>query len=170
MAPIWRIPLTSWGHFIEGEIAGGGHLPLWPVLASGALIVAGAVDAVCMLIPDHVTLPGIIAGLSLAALDGEMWTAFLGGIVGFVFFLVLFVLRPGALGFGDVKLMAFVGVATRIEGLPVALCAGVLLGGVYGIALLAGRLARRQDPVPYGPSLALGGIIGLWCMTAGIVG
>ena len=123
-----------------------------------------------MLIPNDVTLPGIAAGLALAALDGEMGNALLGGIVGFVVFLVLFTLRPGALGFGDVKLMAFVGVATRLEGLPIALFAGVLLGGVYGFVLLIGRLARRQDAVPYGPSLALGGIISLWCMTAGLVG
>jgi leader peptidase (prepilin peptidase)/N-methyltransferase len=131
------------------------------------LVVAGAVDATCRIIPDQVTLPGLIAGLLLASLDGELGQALLGGLAGFVFFLVLYLIRPGALGFGDVKLAAFIGMATGIKGAPIALFAGTVAGGLYGVILLLARRAKMKEAVPYGPALALGGIVGLWLMTAG---
>jgi len=131
------------------------------------LVVAGAVDVTCRIIPDQVTLPGLIAGLLLASLDGELGRALLGGLAGFVFFLVLYLIRPGALGFGDVKLAAFIGMATRIRGAPVALFAGTVAGGLYGVILLLARRAKLKEAVPYGPALALGGIAGLWLMTVG---
>lgn len=164
---IWKTPMTSWGHSIAGGTAGVGPLPLWPILASALLVVAGAVDATCRIIPDQVTLPGLIAGLLLASLDGELGQALLGGLAGFVFFLVLYLIRPGALGFGDVKLAAFIGMATGIKGAPIALFAGTVAGGLYGVILLLARRAKMKEAVPYGPALALGGIVGLWLMTAG---
>lgn len=163
---IWKTPLTSWGHSIAGGTADVGPLPLWPILASALLVVAGAVDATCRIIPDQVTLPGLIAGLLLASLDGELGQALLGGLAGFVFFLVLYLIRPGALGFGDVKLAAFIGVATGIK-VPVALFAGTVAGGLYGVVLLLARRARLKEAVPYGPALALGGVAGLWLVAAG---
>jgi prepilin signal peptidase PulO-like enzyme (type II secretory pathway) len=164
---IWGIPLTSWGHSIAGSAADVGPLPLWPILASALLVVAGAVDATCRVIPDQVTLPGLIAGLLLASLDGELGQVLLGGLAGFVFFLVLYLIRPGALGFGDVKLAAFIGVATGLKCAPVALFAGTMAGGLYGVVLLLARRATLREAVPYGPALAFGGIVGLWLVGAG---
>jgi hypothetical protein len=59
-------------------------------------------------------------------------------------------------------------VATRVENVVLALFAGGIIGGLYGIGLLVTRRADLKDSVHYGPCLALGGIIGLWCMAAGI--
>jgi len=105
--------------------------------------------------------------LLLVSLDGEFGQALLGGLAGFVFFLVLYLIRPGALGFGDVKLAAFIGMATGIKGAPIALFAGTVAGGLYGVVLLLARRARLKEAVPYGPALALGGIAGLWLLAAG---
>jgi leader peptidase (prepilin peptidase)/N-methyltransferase len=162
------IPVTSYVHPGMGGLAEAGPFALWPILASDLLVVAGAVDAVCRIIPDVVTLSGLIAGLLLASLDGELGPALTGGAVGFAVLALLYLLRPGALGFGDVKLAAFIGVATRLQGVSVALPAGILIGGLYGIGLLLARRATWKGTVPYGPPLALGGIVGLWCAAAGM--
>jgi leader peptidase (prepilin peptidase)/N-methyltransferase len=165
-----RMSLISWSRpsiWVNADLSAP---PLWPILASAILIVAGAVDAVCMIIPDAVVLPGLVGSLLLASLDGEFGSAMLGGVVGFAVFALLFCLRPGALGMGDVKLAGLIGMAVRLNGLPVALMAGMLTGGVYGVILLLTRRARWKDAVPYGPSLAFGGIVGLWCVATGAGG
>jgi leader peptidase (prepilin peptidase)/N-methyltransferase len=153
-------------HLGAGAMAGA--FPLWPILASDLLVVAGAVDAACRIIPNALTLPGLMAGLLLASLEGELGQALAGGAVGLAVFALLYLLRPGALGLGDVKLAALIGVATRLQGVPIALPAGILIGGLYGAVLLLARRATWKGTVPYGPPLALGGIVGLWCTAAGM--
>jgi leader peptidase (prepilin peptidase)/N-methyltransferase len=169
LVPLWRAPIASWGHPDTWRLAAAGPSPLWPVLASGILIVVGAVDAACRIVPDQALLLGIMLGLSQAQLEGRLSAAVLGGFAGAMFFLLLYFLRPKALGFGDVKLAGFIGVAVGLNGLPVALGSGILLGGLYAAVLLLVRAAGWKDSVPYGPPLALGGIVGLWCAVAGMV-
>jgi len=154
-------------HLIPSGLVDAG-LPLWPVVAANVLVVAAAVDATCRIIPNQLILPGLLSGLLLAFQERALMSALLGGAVGFLLLFVPHQMRRGALGFGDVKLAAFIGVATRVENVVLALFAGGIIGGLYGIGLLLTRRADLKDSVPYGPCLALGGIIGLWCTAAGI--
>jgi prepilin signal peptidase PulO-like enzyme (type II secretory pathway) len=152
---------------IRDELADAG-LRLWPVAAANVLVVAAAVDATCRIIPNQLVLPSLLAGLLLACREGALASALLGGAVGFLILFVPHQMRRGALGFGDVKLAALIGTATGIDYVVLSLFAGGIAGGLYGIGLLLARRAGLKDAVPYGPCLALGGIVGLWCMAAGI--
>lgn len=67
--------------------------------------------------------------------------------------------EPVAMGFGDVKLAALLGVALGWERLLVALFLAVLIGAVAGVAQ---RAAGGTRVVPFGPFLALGGVLGLF--------
>jgi leader peptidase (prepilin peptidase)/N-methyltransferase len=68
---------------------------------------------------------------------------------------------PRGMGMGDVKLAGVMGLYLGSAVAP-GLLAGFLAGAIYGIALIArhGSEARKQA-VPFGPFLALGGVIGL---------
>ncbi len=64
--------------------------------------------------------------------------------------------EPVAMGFGDVKLAALLGVVLGVERLLAALFAAVLIGAVVGVAQ---RAAGGSRHVPFGPFLALGGLL-----------
>jgi len=67
--------------------------------------------------------------------------------------------EPVAMGFGDVKLAALLGVVLGWERLLVGVFAAVLIGAVVGVAQ---RIAGGGRVVPFGPFLALGGVLALF--------
>jgi prepilin signal peptidase PulO-like enzyme (type II secretory pathway) len=69
--------------------------------------------------------------------------------------------RPGALGLGDVKLVAAIGLFLGFGVIP-ALLVALLAGSVWGAALVLrhGKVALRMT-IPFGPCLALGGLTAL---------
>jgi leader peptidase (prepilin peptidase)/N-methyltransferase len=85
----------------------------------------------------------------------------LGGATGFVFFLIIVLISRGAMGMGDVKLAALIGLMTGFPLVAVSLFISILSGGLIAIFLLLTRLRTRKDPVPFGPFLCLGALISL---------
>lgn len=67
--------------------------------------------------------------------------------------------EPVAMGFGDVKLAALLGVVLGWDRLLVGVFAAVLIGAVVGVAQ---RIAGGGRVVPFGPFLALGGALALF--------
>ena len=67
--------------------------------------------------------------------------------------------EPVAMGFGDVKLAAILGVILGWQSLLIALMAAFILGAVGGIIM---RFIDGNKLVPFGPYLALGGMIALF--------
>jgi len=143
------------------------RLPLYMVyMAILALIVVTDIER--RLILNVVTYPAIgIAILASFVTPGMVWwSALLGGAIGFAFFWLAALVGnalfgSGALGGGDVKLAAFVGLITGfplvIEALLITLVSGALVSAV----LLVTRLRRLRDPIPYGPFLVLGAAVTL---------
>ena len=86
-------------------------------------------------------------------------SALAAGALAFVGFTLIFILSRGALGAGDVKLAAFIGVMLGLDQFLTGLFAGILVGGLVGLALLLTRRAGLKSTVPYGPSLAAGAIL-----------
>lgn len=79
---------------------------------------------------------------------------------GGAFFLIVLA-YPRGMGLGDVKLVATMGLFLGRAVAP-AILAGLLAGSVIGLALIAMRGAEaRKMTIPFGPFLALGGIVGL---------
>ena len=65
------------------------------------------------------------------------------------------------MGFGDVKMAAFIGLTTGFPGVLVAVLGGIILGGLVAIVLLALRIKKRKEAIPFGPFLSLASIITL---------
>ncbi len=134
-----------------------------------ALLVASAIDLEHRIIPDAISVPGLVLGLLIAALAswfGILWWvtfrqavigAVLGGgllwAVGAVYERISG--REG-IGFGDVKLLALFGSYGGLAGVLVALFYGSLVGSVVGIGLMWFRGKNRRYPIPFGPFLCLG--------------
>jgi leader peptidase (prepilin peptidase) / N-methyltransferase len=156
----------------------GWSAALVPLLALAAGSVAmSAVDLAVMRIPTrfvYATAGLVGAGLVVAALvDGparRLGGAAVGAAAYGGLLLVLHLISPRALGFGDVRLATLVGAvagwcAWRVEHpvlAPVqgAVNAGLLaglVGSVVGLVLLLVR--GRDHPFPFGPAIAAGGLV-----------
>ena len=164
----WRYPaveLVTAVLFVLAVEARGLSLGLLSALVLvAALVVITAIDLVHQIIPDVVTLPGIALGLLASVATGQpAWReALVGVLVGGGLFFLIIVASRGGMGGGDMKLGAMLGAFLGWKLLLVALLAAVLTGGTVAICLLVLGRKGRKDPVPFGPFLALGGIIGLF--------
>ena len=126
------------------------------------LVPLTLIDLDTRTLPDRLTAPAAVLGLALAtALDpGREIERLIAAAAAGGFFLVAWYLRPGGMGFGDVKLVAVLGLFLGREvvvALLVALVAGVLVG--VAIMHRMGVAGGRKENVPFGPFLALGGVV-----------
>ncbi|MFE0422197.1 prepilin peptidase [Streptomyces sp. NPDC058953] len=146
------------------------ELAVWLLLVPFAMVLA-QVDIRVHRLPDQLTLPlaaaaagllGAVAPLPAAA--GSWGTALLGGTALGAGYFVLFLIHPGGLGFGDVKLALGLGVVLGWYGWSVLLAgafAGFLFGSVYGLVLMARGRAGRRDAIPFGPFMIVGALTGV---------
>jgi leader peptidase (prepilin peptidase)/N-methyltransferase len=139
-----------------------GHMLLVSVYIA-ILILVTVIDLEHRLILNRVIGPAIllalIAGLFTPGLTLKQ--VLVGGLVGFGIFYAVALLKPGGMGFGDVKLAAFIGL---INGFPVvflALLVAIFAGGLISIFLVVTRIRSMRDFIPYGPFLVIGGAFAL---------
>jgi leader peptidase (prepilin peptidase)/N-methyltransferase len=129
-----------------------------------ALISITAIDLRHQIIPDAITLPGILAGVTANVATRHLaWAEVALGIVlgGGVFFVIIVASR-GGMGAGDMKLGAMLGAFLGWKIALFALMVGVVLGGAWAVALMALGVRGRKDAIPFGPFLALGGAAALF--------
>lgn len=166
-----RVAVTAvlTGVLLAGAAALTGARPvlagvLW--LAAAGVVLAG-VDVAVHRLPDVVTLPALAVLAAAVAVDalveGTGRRALTGALLGAAAFAVGVVLRllaPAGLGFGDVKLLAPLGLLLGWWGGGPLVLTGVLLGLLAGAAgslvLLATRRAGWRTAVPFGPPLLVG--------------
>jgi len=80
----------------------------------------------------------------------------LGGGVGLVLFLLIFLVSRGGIGLGDVKMAGLMGLMLGLPGVLVGIFIGIVVGGIVAsVALLTKRKKGRQA-IPFGPFLSLG--------------
>jgi len=150
------------------------HFGLSPTLAvyalfAGALIVITFIDIDHQIIPDVISLPGIVLGIICSAigygvpLADSLIGALLGG--GLLYLVAVgyhaWTGRDG-MGGGDIKLLAMIGAFLGWRGVLVTLILGSFSGALIGIALIIARGADSRLPIPFGPFLALGAACALF--------
>ncbi len=155
----------SFGLSVKGVITLGFSL---------ALLVQGAVDFKRQIIPDVITLPGILLGLLLSALIPALqrqssWEwGFLysfcgvllgGGILYSIGTAAGFFLKKEAMGGGDVKLLAMIGAFLGWQGVTWTLFLASLVGSVAGVYM---RAKHHRERIPFGPYLALAAVLYLF--------
>ena len=126
------------------------------------LVTVSATDLSHRIIPNVVVLPaaGIVLVAQTVLEPSPEWALAAFG-AGF-FLLVAAMAYPGGMGIGDVKLAVLLG-AMLGRTVPVALMIGMVAALVPSIYLLAKHgMAARKMGIPFGPFLALGGVIALF--------
>jgi len=158
-------------HSVDGIVLG---LVLVAVLVPIALI-----DFDHRIIPNKITLPAAAAAVAIGvALDLKgVPEQLIAGAAAGGFLLAFLLAYPRGMGMGDVKLAVVLGLFLG-RSVAVAILAGVLTATLVGVALMArvGVEKGRKTAVPFGPFLALGGVVGLlagpaimhWYLHAGL--
>ena len=126
------------------------------------LVPVAVIDLRTRRIPNKITAPAAVLAIALgtALNPGGEWGRLLAGVLAGGFLLVAALIKPGGMGMGDVKLLGVMGLflgAPVAIALFIALVASVLTGAV--LATQKGVRAARKTTIPFGPYLALGGII-----------
>jgi leader peptidase (prepilin peptidase)/N-methyltransferase len=137
-----------------------GHALLGAVFCP-TLILLAAIDLQHRLLPNMIILPASLAvGLIVAAsAPGDFVPHLLAGLALGGFFFAFAAFLPGSLGMGDAKLGFLLGLALGAKTLGATMIAFAALL-VAALFVLATRgVSARKDAIPFGPFLALGGIL-----------
>jgi leader peptidase (prepilin peptidase)/N-methyltransferase len=168
----WRYPL------VEVTTAFGFAMLVWRfgptwvaasyALLLCALIVITGTDLSHRIIPDAVTLPGMVIGLAASAtvlpvgfLNALLGLLVGGGVLWFAAWVSPYLFGKEGMGGGDIKLLGMVGAFLGWKPALLTILLGALAGSIVGIALIAAHVIQRDDYVPFGPFLALGAFIAL---------
>lgn len=159
---------------------------------TAALLCITFIDVDHFIIPDEVSLPGIVVGLAVATLPSGigLGDAALGAMLGGG---ILWAVAAGyeratgreGMGFGDVKLLAMIGAFLGWRAIPMVILAASITGSLAGVGVMLvqgisgnGRRVVRQlgrgalcpfvrraaqrTAIPFGPFLAFGAVIALY--------
>jgi leader peptidase (prepilin peptidase)/N-methyltransferase len=130
-----------------------------------ALVPITLIDLELRLIPNRITLPAAVAAILAAVIFdvGFVPDQLIAGAAAGGFFLLAALAYPRGMGMGDVKLAGMLGLYLGRAVAP-AIFAGLIAGVVVGGVIIARKGARegRKTAVPFGPFLALGGLVGFF--------
>jgi leader peptidase (prepilin peptidase) / N-methyltransferase len=134
------------------------------VLAAWMLIVLAAlagIDLRARVLPNRIIGPAMLAALAwqLAFSPDRVAECLLAALGVGVFLFVTCLLSPGALGMGDIKLAALLGLALGAQ-VVAALTIGFLAAVPAAVAvLIAGGSGARRTAIPFGPFLGFGAAV-----------
>ncbi len=135
----------------------------WELPFAAMLIAVAGIDLEHRIIPNTILLPAAVFGVGIAAAlrPEALPELVIAGAGAFVAFLVCALAYPAGMGMGDVKLAGVMGLFLGTAVIP-ALFVAFLAGTLIGLAVIARHGADgRKKGVPFGPFLALGGLVGL---------
>lgn len=134
-----------------------------------SLIALTFIDIDKMLLPDQITLPLMWLGLILSTqntfvdTNSAIWGAALGYLsLWSVYWAFKLLTGKEGMGFGDFKLLAALGAWLGVKSLPLIVILSSLVGAVIGIIQIVLQKHDQRQPIPFGPYLAIAGIIALF--------
>ena len=205
IAPWDNIPLLSWlvlngkcrhcqapispRYFVVELLTGALFTGLWLVhgwtmltpiylFFTGALILGTFVDFDHLILPDRVTLGGMILGPILsfvfpvlqgqteripALIQSAIGLALGYGILWLVATLGRAILKREAMGMGDVKLLGAIGACLGWQAVLFTIFFSSLSGTLLGLGLIAAGKKELQSKIPYGPHIALAAVLWMFC-------
>ena len=143
-----------------------------------ALIVISFIDLDVRIVPDVISLPGIVTGLLFAVIGRYLISdpldivptplgALLGILVGGGFLLAvawIYERLTGVegMGGGDIKLLAMIGAFLGWPSIPLTLFFSSLGGSIIGLSIMLAKGVDRRYALPFAPFLCLGALVYLF--------
>jgi leader peptidase (prepilin peptidase)/N-methyltransferase len=141
---------------------------------AGLLIAISFIDLEFTIIPNKIVYLGLPIGLLLAISAGVLQkdanlilSRVLGAVIGAGITILIAVVgsavfRKEAMGGGDVKLMAMIGIYLGWwPHIPITLVVASLFGSIVGVGLILVRKKKMESAIPFGPFLAVGALLSL---------
>jgi leader peptidase (prepilin peptidase)/N-methyltransferase len=136
---------------------------------ASALIVIFFIDIDFQIIPDLVTIPGMILGLGVSFLPGRIGIVdsligliIGGGVLYLIALLGDWLFKKESMGGGDIKMAAMMGAFLGWQKVVFIFFAGAFIGLVISIFLLAvSKQVRSTRVIPFGPFLAVAAMIAI---------
>ncbi len=125
------------------------------------LLLVLVIDLEHRLILNIVIFPSLLLAIVAGSSYRGPLTTLAGGLIGFLSFYLIAILRKEGMGGGDVKLAAFIGLAAGFPEVMVALIIAIFLGGATALILVVTRVRSLKSYIPYGPFLVIGGLVAL---------
>ena len=154
--------LAAWQFGLSWETAGA-------LLLTWSLVSMTMIDFDHQLLPDSITLPFLWIGLAfnLFAAYTDLGSAVIGAMAGYLSLWSIywgFKLLTGkeGMGYGDFKLLAMLGAWMGWQALPAIILLSSLVGAVIGIGMIVIRGRDHSIPIPFGPYLAIAGLIAFY--------
>ena len=126
------------------------------------LVIITAIDIEHQIIPDVITIPGIVLGLAAGSYTIGYIDSFLGFLLGGGLFYLLAVLSNGGMGGGDIKYIAAAGALVGWQKVLLIIFIGAFLGSFVGLFQIAVQKKSRKSLIPFGPFLAAATLITLF--------
>lgn len=137
---------------------------LLALVTTWCLVALTVIDAETQLLPDDITLPLLWLGLVANAfgvftdLPSALWGAVFGyGILWSIYWIFKLTTGKEGMGYGDFKLLGALGALLGWQALPMIILMSSAVGAIIGITLMATKRLDREQPMPFGPYLAIAG-------------
>jgi leader peptidase (prepilin peptidase)/N-methyltransferase len=127
------------------------------------LIAVANIDLEHHIVPNRLLAPLAVWAVAASAVvqPDKLPELLIAGAGAFTFLLLAALIHPKGMGMGDVKLAGVMGLFLGLSVIP-AMFVGFLAGSVVGIAIMLREgIGGRKKGVPFGPFLALGGLVAL---------
>ena len=127
------------------------------------MIVVAFIDFSFQVIPDIISMPGIILGMIYQIIKGDFLVGLVGMIFGGGLILLIRVIggkvyKKEVMGLGDVYLTAMIGAFVGFPYIIPAIFVAALVGAILGIIFIISTHQSRESPIPFGPFLGIGGV------------
>lgn len=173
MSISWQYPLVETAMALLAVALFRQFGPTWAFgiyfVFCAALLAIFVIDLHHQIIPDLISLPGIVLGFAFSFLNPLVnWQSSAIGILvgGGILYLIaagyyLFTKREG-MGGGDIKLLAMIGAFLGWQSLPFVVFASSVLGSLIGIGAMLKQKKGGKTVIPYGPFLAVAAVLYLF--------
>lgn len=134
-----------------------------------ALIILTVIDLYHQIIPDVISLPGIVVGLLASLIIRNV--SFLESLIGMILgggslFLIAvayqWLFKKEGMGGGDIKLLAMIGAFLGWKSVFITIILSSFIGSIVGIILISIKGKDFKYAIPFGPFLSIGAAISLF--------
>ncbi len=137
-----------------------------------AFLVIIFIDIHHQIIPDLISLPGIVMGFLFSLVSNTVtWQSSLlglilgGGVLYTLALLYTLLRKTDGMGGGDIKLLAMIGAWLGWQSLPFVIFTSSLTGSIIGVIVIFSQNKDSQTRIPFGPFLSVAALLYLFFST-----